>query len=111
MVPIEGAMRTLHWSTSKTLILAVLGISALCTAVSVDAVPEKVHLVFSNHLVSSLPFEFVLRIQLSLKVGFQPVLLLRVLGCRIWVSMASTPSLGQMTMSSTSTSQNISLKL
>ena len=50
----------------KTLILAVLGITALCTAVSVDAVPEKVHLVFSNHLVSSLAVDFVPRIQLSL---------------------------------------------
>ena len=38
----------------KMLIMAVLGITALCNFASVDAVPAKVHLVFSNHLVSPL---------------------------------------------------------
>lgn len=46
---------TLHRHMLKRLFVAVLGITALCTFAPVDAVPEKVHVVFSNHLVSHLP--------------------------------------------------------
>ena len=50
----EDATRTLLWPVPKMLITAVLGITALCNFASVDAVHAKVHLVFSNHLVSPL---------------------------------------------------------
>lgn len=63
MFAMEDATRTLQ---PNKLILAVLGITALCTSVFVDAVPEKVHLVFSNHLVSPLAVSFALRTQLTL---------------------------------------------
>lgn len=59
MRPMAAAAGALLRSMPKKLFLAVLGITALCTFSSVDAVPEKVHLVFSNHLVSSLPAEVI----------------------------------------------------
>ena len=65
MFAMEDAVRTLQRMPTR-LILAVLGITALCTSASVNAVPEKVHLVFSNHLVSPLAVSSALQIQLTL---------------------------------------------
>ena len=42
-------------SSSLELILVVIGLVALCASTHADAVPEKVHLIFSNHLVSKSP--------------------------------------------------------
>lgn len=106
MTSVNHIARKVPWLTSTRIFL--LAIVALGISATVDAVPEKVHLVFSNHLVSFL--SAILVLCTPNPAGTLPAWALTISCYRTWALMASIRFLAQMTMSSTNTSLSSSVK-